>query len=165
MIRHHHITCKLCYMQATLSLRWHEPPMKPPGWKAQENNSLCYHQGKNGLRSRDDDSLVFLPNRIFVSEFHLSAGDSKLLWHCYMSDRNHSCLHAVFSGHPGCWLWLVVPWQGLSGGTTVSGTMIAAHKAGIPVFVTGGIGGVHRGGENSKKINTFYFSLCHYCFI
>lgn len=97
MIRHHHITCKLCYMQATLSLRWHELPMKPPGWKAQENNSLCYHQGKNGLRSRDDDSLVFLPNRIFVSEFHLSAGDSKLLWHCYMSDHNHSCLHAVFS--------------------------------------------------------------------
>lgn len=38
--------------------------------------------------------------------------------------------------------------QGLSGGTTVSGTMIAAHKAGIPVFVTGGIGGVHRDGEN-----------------
>lgn len=39
----------------------------------------------------------------------------------------------------------------------MSGTMIAAHKAGIPVFVTGGIGGVHRGGENSKKIKTFYF--------
>ncbi|XP_064313097.1 uncharacterized protein LOC104043324 isoform X8 [Phalacrocorax carbo] len=41
--------------------------------------------------------------------------------------------------------------QGLSGGTTVSGTMIAAHKAGIPVFVTGGIGGVHRGGENTEE--------------
>lgn len=40
--------------------------------------------------------------------------------------------------------------QGLSGGTTVSGTMIAAHNAGIPVFVTGGIGGVHRDGEDSK---------------
>uniref|UniRef100_A0A3B3ZQI6 Carbohydrate kinase PfkB domain-containing protein n=1 Tax=Periophthalmus magnuspinnatus TaxID=409849 RepID=A0A3B3ZQI6_9GOBI len=38
--------------------------------------------------------------------------------------------------------------QGLSGGTTVSATMIAAHRAGIPVFVTGGIGGVHRDGEN-----------------
>ncbi|KAG7246269.1 hypothetical protein CRUP_023942, partial [Coryphaenoides rupestris] len=38
--------------------------------------------------------------------------------------------------------------QGLSGGTTVSGTMIAAHRVGIPVFVTGGIGGVHRGGEH-----------------
>lgn len=31
------------------------------------------------------------------------------------------------------------------GATTVSGTMIAAHLAGIHVFATGGIGGVHRG--------------------
>ncbi|KAG7268896.1 hypothetical protein CRUP_021791 [Coryphaenoides rupestris] len=43
--------------------------------------------------------------------------------------------------------------QGLSGGTTVSGTMIAAHRVGIPVFVTGGIGGVHRGGEHSLDIS------------
>jgi len=32
-----------------------------------------------------------------------------------------------------------------SGGTTVAGTMIAAHAAGIRVFATGGIGGGHRG--------------------
>ena len=32
-----------------------------------------------------------------------------------------------------------------SGGTTVAGTLIAAHAAGIQVFATGGIGGVHRG--------------------
>ncbi len=31
------------------------------------------------------------------------------------------------------------------GATTVAGTMIVAHWAGIPVFATGGIGGVHRG--------------------
>lgn len=31
-----------------------------------------------------------------------------------------------------------------SGGTTVAGTMFAAHKAGIQVFATGGIGGVHK---------------------
>ncbi len=31
-----------------------------------------------------------------------------------------------------------------SGGTTVAGTLIAAHTAGIRVFATGGIGGVHR---------------------
>ncbi|XP_041254655.1 pseudouridine-metabolizing bifunctional protein C1861.05-like isoform X6 [Onychostruthus taczanowskii] len=43
--------------------------------------------------------------------------------------------------------------QGLSGGTTVSGTMIMAHKAGIPVFVTGGIGGVHRDGENTLDVS------------
>lgn len=33
----------------------------------------------------------------------------------------------------------------LDGGTTVAGTMIAAAWAGIKVFATGGIGGVHRG--------------------
>jgi pseudouridine-5'-phosphate glycosidase len=33
---------------------------------------------------------------------------------------------------------------GWSGGTTVAGTMLAAHSVGIPVFATGGIGGVHR---------------------
>ncbi len=31
-----------------------------------------------------------------------------------------------------------------TGGTTVAGTLIAAHMAGIQVFATGGIGGVHR---------------------
>lgn len=34
--------------------------------------------------------------------------------------------------------------RGLSGGTTVAATMLAAHLAGIQVFATGGIGGVHR---------------------
>ncbi|NPV88056.1 pseudouridine-5'-phosphate glycosidase [Coprothermobacteraceae bacterium] len=34
--------------------------------------------------------------------------------------------------------------RGLSGGTTVSATMYAARTAGIRVFATGGIGGVHR---------------------
>uniref|UniRef100_A0AAQ6ILB1 Carbohydrate kinase PfkB domain-containing protein n=1 Tax=Anabas testudineus TaxID=64144 RepID=A0AAQ6ILB1_ANATE len=43
--------------------------------------------------------------------------------------------------------------KALTGGTTVSATMIAAHQAGIPVFVTGGIGGVHRDGENSLDIS------------
>ncbi|XP_054886583.1 uncharacterized protein zgc:136858 isoform X2 [Poeciliopsis prolifica] len=43
--------------------------------------------------------------------------------------------------------------KGLSGGTTVSATIIAAHRAGIPVFVTGGIGGVHRDGQNSLDIS------------
>ena len=35
--------------------------------------------------------------------------------------------------------------QGASGGTTVAATMHLAHRAGICVFATGGIGGVHRG--------------------
>lgn len=40
--------------------------------------------------------------------------------------------------------------KGLDGGTTVSGTMAVAHLAGIKVFSTGGIGGVHRGAETSE---------------
>ncbi|AMB99245.1 pseudouridine-5-phosphate glycosidase [Aerococcus urinaehominis] len=39
------------------------------------------------------------------------------------------------------------------GATTVATTMIAANLAGIKTFVTGGIGGVHRGGENSMDIS------------
>jgi pseudouridine-5'-phosphate glycosidase len=35
-------------------------------------------------------------------------------------------------------------WTGAWGGTTVAGTMFAANLAGIKVFATGGIGGVHR---------------------
>ncbi|HET6444315.1 MAG TPA: pseudouridine-5'-phosphate glycosidase, partial [candidate division Zixibacteria bacterium] len=35
--------------------------------------------------------------------------------------------------------------QGEDGGTTVAGTMILAEMAGIELFATGGIGGVHRG--------------------
>ncbi len=38
-------------------------------------------------------------------------------------------------------------------GTTVSATMIAAHLAGIHVFATGGIGGVHRGGAQTMDIS------------
>ena len=37
--------------------------------------------------------------------------------------------------------------------TTVSGTMYAANLCGIKVFVTGGIGGVHRGAETSFDIS------------
>ncbi|KAL9108595.1 MAG: hypothetical protein Q9227_006681 [Pyrenula ochraceoflavens] len=41
----------------------------------------------------------------------------------------------------------------LNGGTTIAGTMVLAHLAGIRVFATGGLGGVHRGGENSMDIS------------
>ena len=43
--------------------------------------------------------------------------------------------------------------RGGSAGTTVAATMILAHLAGIRVFATGGIGGVHRGAENSMDIS------------
>jgi pseudouridine-5'-phosphate glycosidase len=36
--------------------------------------------------------------------------------------------------------------RGLDGATTVAATMFLAHRAGVQVFATGGIGGVHRGG-------------------
>jgi len=41
----------------------------------------------------------------------------------------------------------------LDGATTVAATMIIAHMAGIRVFVTGGIGGVHRGAGDSFDIS------------
>ncbi|MCZ4092733.1 pseudouridine-5'-phosphate glycosidase [Sinorhizobium psoraleae] len=40
-----------------------------------------------------------------------------------------------------------------TGATTVAATMIAAARAGISVFATGGIGGVHRGAEESFDIS------------
>ena len=43
--------------------------------------------------------------------------------------------------------------QGLWGATTVATTMIFAALAGIEVFVTGGIGGVHRGAETTFDIS------------
>ncbi len=42
---------------------------------------------------------------------------------------------------------------GRTGGTTVAATMICAHMAGIKVFATGGIGGVHKGAETSFDIS------------
>lgn len=41
----------------------------------------------------------------------------------------------------------------LHGGTTISGTMILSKLAGIKVFATGGLGGVHRDGENTMDVS------------
>ena len=43
--------------------------------------------------------------------------------------------------------------KGGLGATTVAATMICAELAGIRVFATGGIGGVHRGGETSSDVS------------
>lgn len=40
-----------------------------------------------------------------------------------------------------------------NGATTVSATMLLAHLAGIELFVTGGIGGVHRGAEETWDVS------------
>jgi len=47
----------------------------------------------------------------------------------------------------------------MHGSTTVAGTMYLAHKAGIKVFVTGGIGGVHRGAEQTFDISADLLEL------
>lgn len=51
---------------------------------------------------------------------------------------------------------------GLDGATTVATTMQIAHWAGIKVFVTGGIGGVHRGAEDSFDISADLQALASY---
>ncbi|KAI5797907.1 Indigoidine synthase A like protein-domain-containing protein [Peziza echinospora] len=43
--------------------------------------------------------------------------------------------------------------KNLNGGTTIAGTMIFAQLAGIKVFATGGLGGVHRGAEQTMDIS------------
>ena len=55
----------------------------------------------------------------------------------------------------------VVVAQKLTGATTVATTMILANMAGIRVFATGGIGGVHRGGEVTMDISADLQELAH----
>ncbi|WP_171234367.1 pseudouridine-5'-phosphate glycosidase [Ruegeria sp. HKCCA6837] len=50
---------------------------------------------------------------------------------------------------------------GGTGATTVAATMIAAHYAGIEVFATGGIGGVHQGAETTFDISADLHELGH----
>ena len=49
--------------------------------------------------------------------------------------------------------------MGQTGATTVAATMIAANLAGISVFATGGIGGVHKGAETSFDISADLLEL------
>ena len=51
--------------------------------------------------------------------------------------------------------------RGEDGATTVTTTMIVAHMAGIQVFATGGIGGVHRGAETTMDISADLEELAH----
>ncbi len=47
----------------------------------------------------------------------------------------------------------VIVAKGMDGATTVTTTMMIAHMAGIQIFATGGIGGVHRGAETTMDIS------------
>jgi pseudouridylate synthase len=51
--------------------------------------------------------------------------------------------------------------KGLDGATTVASTMILAAMAGISVFATGGIGGVHRGAQQTFDISADLQELAH----
>jgi pseudouridine-5'-phosphate glycosidase len=51
--------------------------------------------------------------------------------------------------------------KGIDGATTVASTMIIAALAGIKVFVTGGIGGVHRGAQQTFDISADLQELAH----
>ena len=51
--------------------------------------------------------------------------------------------------------------QGADGATTVTTTMMIAAMAGIKVFATGGIGGVHRGAETTMDISADLEELAH----
>lgn len=73
--------------------------------------------------------------------------------HCYLTDCHAGCdnKQLEYIAQRGTAVRKVsrrdmplVVGNGLDGATTVSGTMLLAARAGIKVFVTGGIGGVHR---------------------
>lgn len=49
--------------------------------------------------------------------------------------------------------------QGRTAGTTVAATMLIAARAGIAIFATGGIGGVHRGAESTFDISADLIEL------
>ncbi len=49
----------------------------------------------------------------------------------------------------------------ITGATTVASTMIIAEMAGISIFATGGIGGVHRGAESSMDVSADLQELAH----
>ena len=55
----------------------------------------------------------------------------------------------------------IVVAERLTGATTVATTMILSAMAGVRVFATGGIGGVHRGGERTMDISADLQELAH----
>jgi pseudouridine-5'-phosphate glycosidase len=51
---------------------------------------------------------------------------------------------------------------GGAGSTTVAATMLASHHAGVGVFATGGIGGVHRGASETDDVSADLTALAHF---
>lgn len=80
---------------------------------------------------------------VFDGRIHVGLSDDQLSW---LAEQKGALKlsrcdlpNAVAGGHVGA--------------TTVAATMIAAHLAGIGIFATGGIGGVHRGVEETLDIS------------
>ena len=61
-------------------------------------------------------------------------------------------------------LGVTVAW-GRDAGTTVSATMRIAHAAGIGVFATGGIGGVHRGDDGDVSADLYELAATEVCVV
>jgi pseudouridine-5'-phosphate glycosidase len=75
--------------------------------------------------------------------FHIGLGDALL--EAFAADRNAAKASSRDLA--------VLAVQGATAGTTVSATMLLAAQAGIRIFATGGIGGVHRGAAESFDIS------------
>lgn len=73
----------------------------------------------------------------------------------YMGKEGYSVLKASRRDLP----FIVA--NGLNGATTVASTMIIAEMAGIKIFVTGGIGGVHRGAQETFDISADLMELAN----
>ncbi|KAI8453227.1 Indigoidine synthase A like protein-domain-containing protein [Phakopsora pachyrhizi] len=84
--------------------------------------------------------IALIKGRVKVG---LSASDLE-----FLADPNHRALKLGRRDLPAA----LVMRQ--TGGTTVSATMSIASLAGIKVFATGGIGGVHRGGQDTLDISS-----------
>ncbi|XP_076052950.1 pseudouridine-5'-phosphate glycosidase-like isoform X2 [Oratosquilla oratoria] len=81
---------------------------------------------------------------VMGGKIHVGLTHEQLL---ILSEKKEPCIKASRRDLP------FVLAKGLNGGTTVSSTMLIAETAGIPIFVTGGIGGVHRGAASSMDIS------------
>nr|XP_014286151.1 uncharacterized protein LOC106687020 isoform X2 [Halyomorpha halys] len=78
---------------------------------------------------------------------------------CYLADPNTQTVKISRRDFP------FVLSKKLSGGTTVSGTILVAKEVNINVFVTGGIGGVHRNYENTLDISADLNELGKNCIL
>lgn len=86
-----------------------------------------------------------IPATIFLyrGQIHVGATEEQLHELCYCDDAmkvSRRDFAKVLAG------------QGW-GGTTIAGTLIAAHMAGIDIMATGGLGGVHRGAEVTMDVS------------